>query len=231
VRTAPLPDGRRLLIVTGEHFTPGAGGDVEERFDRLAGWATERFGPLTFSHRWATQDNDPTDSVPLVGPLHPRAQHAYVATGFAGWGMATGIMAGRLLAEQITGRECPWSELYDPRRIASVVREGGTFLKTQAEVARHFVGDRVSTPGASSVDQIAPGDGAIVRVNGERCAVHRDAEGQVHAVSARCTHLGCLVAFNRAEGAWECPCHGSRFAPDGKVVQGPAVRPLERREL
>ncbi|MFK4118675.1 FAD-dependent oxidoreductase [Streptomyces longwoodensis] len=231
VRTAPLPDGRRLLIVTGEHFTPGAGGDVEERFDRLAGWATERFGPLAFSHRWATQDNDPTDSVPLVGPLHPRARHAYVATGFAGWGMATGIMSGRLLAEQITGRECPWSELYDPRRIASVVREGGTFLKTQAEVARHFVGDRVSTPGASSVDQIAPGDGAIVRVNGERCAVHRDAEGQVHAVSARCTHLGCLVAFNRAEGAWECPCHGSRFAPDGKVVQGPAVRPLERREL
>ncbi|MGV9943045.1 FAD-dependent oxidoreductase [Streptomyces sp. NPDC003401] len=231
VRTAPLPDGRRLLIVTGEHFTPGAGGDVEERFDRLADWATGHFGDLTFTHRWATQDNDSTDSVPLVGPLHPGSRNVYVATGFGGWGMSGGIMAGRLISDRITGQDCPWSDLYDPRRIVSVVREGATFLKQQAEVARHFVGDRLPTGTGSTVDGIAPGDGAVVRVAGERRAVHRDEAGQLHAVSARCTHLGCLVAFNRAERAWECPCHGSRFDVDGKVLQGPAQQPLERKEL
>ncbi|MFI2433365.1 FAD-dependent oxidoreductase [Streptomyces sp. NPDC018693] len=232
VRSAPLPDGRRLLIVTGEHFTPGTGEDVEERFDRLAAWATDRFGPLSFTHRWATQDNEPTDSVPLVGPLHPGTRHAYVATGFGGWGLAGGVMAGRLLCDLITGRASPWSDLYDPRRIASVVREGAAFLKQQAEVARHFVGDRLTTSdGRSSVDDIAPGDGAVLRLGGERCAVHRDDEGGLHAVSARCTHLGCLVSFNRAERAWECPCHGSRFGPDGHVVQGPAVHPLDPHEL
>ncbi|WP_432138175.1 FAD-dependent oxidoreductase [Streptomyces sp. bgisy154] len=232
LRTAPLPDGGRLLIVTGEHFTPGTGEDVAERFDRLAAWATDRFGPLSFTHRWATQDNDPTDSVPLVGPLHPGARGVYVATGFGGWGLATGIMAGRLLCDLITGRACPWGELYDPRRIASVVREGTAFLKQQADAARHFVGDRLpSSGGPSSVDRIAPGDGAVVRVGGERRAVHRDDDGALHAVSARCTHLGCLVSFNRTERAWECPCHGSRFAPDGHVLQGPAVQPLEPRDL
>ncbi|MGC9539557.1 FAD-dependent oxidoreductase [Streptomyces sp. UG1] len=234
VRTAPHGDGERLLIVTGEHFTPGSGVDVEARFDSLADWAVQRFGDLTFTHRWATQDNDPTDSVPLVGPLHPASRHAYVATGFGGWGLSGGIMAGRLLCDLVTGRENPWSELYDPCRVMSVLREGKDFVRHQADVARHFVGDRLQhLPGPSvpSVADIAPGDGAVVHVSGRRCAVHRDEDGELHALSAKCTHLGCLVAFNRAERAWECPCHGSRFAPDGRVVQGPAVRPLEPRDI
>ncbi|WP_338898183.1 FAD-dependent oxidoreductase [Streptomyces sp. TG1A-60] len=230
VRTAPYQDGRRLLIVTGEHFTPGTG-HVDERFGLLAEWAVERFGQLDFTHRWATQDNDSTDSVPLVGPFHAGSRHTWVATGFGGWGMSGGIMAGRLLADQITGHKAPWSDLYDPRRVLSAVREAPSFLKHQAQVARHFVGDRLAPSSATSVDAIAPGDGAVVRVRGHHCAVHRDEAGSLHAVSARCTHMGCLVGFNRAERTWECPCHGSRFDPDGTIVQGPATKPLKRRDI
>ncbi|MEU7051402.1 FAD-dependent oxidoreductase [Streptomyces eurythermus] len=229
VRTAPYgPDGQRLLVVTGEHFTPGTG-DPRAGFDRLAAWAETHFPGVTLDHAWATQDNESTDTVPLVGPFHPAARHTYVATGFGGWGLSNGIMAGLLLTALITGRDCLWRELYDPRRLKSVVREAPSLLKTQAEVARHFVGDRLKPPGSVAV--LAPGDGTLVRSGGERLAVHRDEEGALHAVSARCTHLGCLVSFNRAERAWECPCHGSRFAVDGSVLQGPAVKPLERREL
>ncbi|MER6677205.1 FAD-dependent oxidoreductase [Streptomyces sp. NPDC000983] len=230
VRTAPFGDGRRLLIVTGEHFTPGAA-DVEERFTRLSDWAEARFPDVKLTHRWAAQDNDSTDSVPLVGPLRPGSRHAYVATGFGGWGLSGGIMAGQLLSNLIAGHPVEWSGLYDPRRVASVVREGGSFLKHQAKVARHFVGDRVPSVSGPTPEDIAPGDGAVVRVGAGGCAVHRDEDGQLHAVSATCTHLGCVVAFNRAEKAWECPCHGSRFAPDGEVLQGPAVRPLKKRDL
>jgi glycine/D-amino acid oxidase-like deaminating enzyme/nitrite reductase/ring-hydroxylating ferredoxin subunit len=230
VRSAPYRDGKRLLIVTGEHFTPGTA-DVEERFDRLSAWASDRFRGFTPTHRWATQDNDSTDTVPLVGPLHPGSRHTYVATGFGGWGLSGGIMAGRLLSDLVNDRPVPWDGLYDPRRMASVAREGTSFLKHQAQVAQHFVGDRLSAVKSDSPDDIAPGDGAVVRVGGRQCAVHRDESGRLQAVSARCTHLGCLVAFNRAEQAWECPCHGSRFAPDGSILQGPAVRPLEQRDL
>ncbi|MFI6277280.1 FAD-dependent oxidoreductase [Streptomyces sp. NPDC050988] len=230
VRTAPYRDGKRLLIVTGEHFVPGTT-DVEKRFARLSAWADDHFAGLTFTHRWATQDNDSTDSVPLVGPLRPGSRHTYVATGFGGWGMSGGIMAGGLLSDLINGREVAWDGLYDPRRLASVVREGTSFLKHQAHVARHFVGDRLSPVTGPAPDDIPPGDGAVVRLGGRQYAVHRDENGHVQAVSARCTHLGCIVSFNRAEQAWECPCHGSRFAPDGEILQGPAVHPLEKRDI
>ncbi|MFI1970570.1 FAD-dependent oxidoreductase [Streptomyces cinnamoneus] len=230
VRTAPLDDGRRLLIVTGESFTPGTG-DTEERFARLAAWTREHFPGTEITHRWAAQDNDPTDTVPLVGPFHPGARHTYVATGFGGWGMSGGAMAGRLLTDLITGYPPPWAHLYDPRRLWSTLREAPAFLKHQATVGRHFVGDRMRTTHADSVADVPPGTGAIVLVHGRRCAVFRQDDGTLRAVSARCSHLGCLVAFNNAERAWECPCHGSRFATDGSVLQGPATRPLEPREL
>ncbi|MER8219204.1 FAD-dependent oxidoreductase [Streptomyces sp. NPDC094143] len=228
VRTAPYDGDRRLLIVTGEHFTPGTG-DTRERLERLTAWATGHFPGLDVTHRWATQDNTPTDTVPMVGPLHPGARHSYVATGFGGWGMTGGIMAGRLLAAQITGEECEWSGLYDPRRVKPAVREAPSFLKTQAKVAGHFVGDRLRP--SPPVESLPPGEGAVVRAGGHRLAVYRDDDGALHAFSARCTHLGCLVDFNAAERAWECPCHGSRFDTDGKVIQGPATRPLERRDI
>lgn len=95
--------------------------------------------------------------------------------------MSGGIMAGRLLAAQITGEQCAWSELYDPRRLLSTVREAPTFLKTQGKVARHFVGDRLRP--APPLESLPPGEGAVVRVNGDRLAVYRDDDGNLHAVS------------------------------------------------
>lgn len=231
VRTAPYGgDGGRLLIVTGDSFTPGTG-DPAAGFRTLDTWMRERFDVGETAYRWAAQDNDVTDTVPMVGPFHPGARHTYVATGFGGWGMSGGVMAGQLLTKLICGEKSPWAELYDPRRLWSAVREMPSLLSTQAEVARHFIGDRLRPTHVDSVDEIPAGSGAVVRVEGRRCAVHRDASGALHAVSATCTHLGCLVSFNDAETTWECPCHGSRFATDGSVLQGPATRPLEPREL
>ena len=104
-------------------------------------------------------------------------------------------------------------------------------LKLQAEVARHFVGDRIRGSFVDSLEEIAAGSGAVVRMGGEQRAVYRDEQGALTALSARCTHLGCIVHFNDAERAWACPCHGSRFGLDGAVIQGPANRPLERKDV
>ncbi|MFJ1589299.1 FAD-dependent oxidoreductase [Kitasatospora albolonga] len=230
VRTAPLDESRRLLIVTGESFTPGTG-KSNQRFLRLDRWMHDHFPVGETAYRWAAQDNDVSDGVPLVGPFHPGARHVYVATGFGGWGMSGGAMAGQLLASLVTGTPPEWAGLYDPRRLWSTLREAPALFKQQVEVARHFVGGRVKTTHVDSVTEIAPGSGAVVRVEGRRCAVYRDEDGIAHAVSARCTHLGCLVSFNEAETAWECPCHGSRFGIDGEVLHGPAVRPLSPQEI
>ncbi|HEV7625083.1 MAG TPA: FAD-dependent oxidoreductase [Streptomyces sp.] len=233
VRTAPYPfgSGRRLLIVTGEKFIPGTTGQgsVGARYERLAAWTYEHFPDARLVHRWATQDNDTTDRVPYIGAFHPASQHTWVATGFGGWGMSGGVLSGQLLAAHITGEPLPpWAKLYEPRRLRP--REAPAMLRSQATVAGRFVGDRLRSSYVDSVDEIAPGTGAIVRIHGRRCAVHRTAEGEVRALSPRCTHLGCLVRFNDEEGAWECPCHGSRFDTKGRVIQGPATRPLEPRD-
>ncbi|MCP2293967.1 Rieske [2Fe-2S] domain-containing protein [Nocardia amikacinitolerans] len=145
-------------------------------------------------------------------------------------GVGNGVLAARLLTGLITGDPPPWTDLYDPRRL-HLMAEAGPLLKAQSKVAKHFIGDRLRSSHVDSVADIAPGTGAVVRVAGQRCAVFRDNAGTPHAVSATCTHLGCLVAFNDAERAWECPCHGSRFGIDGAVIHGPAIRPLERRRL
>ncbi|WP_189131959.1 FAD-dependent oxidoreductase [Wenjunlia tyrosinilytica] len=229
VRTAPYGEGRRLLIVTGETFRPGTE-EVAERFERLAAWTKERFGVDEITHRWAAQDNISTDRLPYIGHFHPRAEHVYVATGFNGWGMSSGVLAGRLLRELVRGDRPPWASVYDPRRINPTV-ETAELLKAGAAVARHFVGDRLHPAHIESVDDIPPGGGAVVRLSGDRCAVHRDENGDLHAVSAICTHLRCVVAYNDAERTWDCPCHGSRFGVDGAVLHGPATKPLERRGI
>lgn len=232
VRSAPLggDGGRRLLIVTGEEFDPGTG-SVEERFSLLTAWIRGRFPDAELTYRWAAQDNDTTDRLPYVGHAHPATQHVYVATGFGGWGMSGGVMSGRLLAAHIAGGPRPaWTELYDPRRLPHV-REAGRLLGQQAFVAKHFVGDRLHPSHVDTVADIPAGSGAVVRSGGRHWAAYRDRSGAVTAVSARCTHLGCLVHFDDADHVWECPCHGSRFATDGTVLHGPATRPLEPRPV
>ncbi|WP_344384008.1 FAD-dependent oxidoreductase [Streptomyces thermolineatus] len=229
VRTTPLRDGWRLLIVTGEGFLPGAGG-VEERHRRLAAWTRERFPSARPLCRWAAQDNSTTDRLPFVGPVHPGVRNVYVATGFGGWGMSNGVMASRLLAELLTGGSAPWAGLYDPRRLRPL-REAPAAARIQATVARHFVGDRLGAESGRRAGEPVRGEGAVVRQGGRHCAVYRDDDGELHIVAARCTHMGCLVRFNDAERTWECPCHGSRFGVDGSVLQGPATRPLEKHSV
>jgi glycine/D-amino acid oxidase-like deaminating enzyme/nitrite reductase/ring-hydroxylating ferredoxin subunit len=228
VRTAPYRDGQRLLIVTGEPFKPGTPG-VSHRFERLAAWAREYFAVDNLAYHWAAQDNNTMDHLPYIGRLHPGAKHVWVATGFGGWGISNGVMASRLLAALLDGQRPPWTRIYDPRRIHPTV-DAGSFLKSNIAVARRFVGDRLHPSAhADSPSDLAPGSGAVMRINGERCAVYRDKSGRLSAVSAVCTHLGCIVAFNDAEHSWDCPCHGSRFTPEGVIINGPATRPLEQR--
>ena len=76
------------------------------------------------------------------------------------------------------------------------------------------------------VAELAPGEGGIIERGGEKFAAYMDPKGDLQVHSARCTHMGCTVAWNPGEQTFDCPCHGSRFSPTGEVVNGPAARPL-----
>ncbi len=228
VRTAPLPDGRRLLIVTGEHFTPGAT-DTHQHLQRLISWTREHFGVERVAYRWAAQDPGTADGLPFVGHMPFASPHLWTATGFGGWGMSNGVMAGSLLAALITREDVPeWAPIYAPSRVHPLA-EGPSVLVSGAKFAWHLVADRAAIPGEQAMADLPKGHGAVVRVENEHRAVYRDDDGELHAVSATCTHLGCTVAFNEAERTWDCPCHGSRFDVDGRVLDGPANAPLASR--
>ena len=105
------------------------------------------------------------------------------------------------------------------------------FVAQGVNFAKRFTRARLTKPDATPVSEIAPGQAKVISADGARVAVYRDAEGALHAVSAVCTHLGCVVDWNAAEKTWDCPCHGSRFDYGGHVVQGPAQRDLEVKPI
>jgi glycine/D-amino acid oxidase-like deaminating enzyme/nitrite reductase/ring-hydroxylating ferredoxin subunit len=209
------------LLIGGESHKTGQA-DASERYARLEAWARERFG-IEPELRWATQDQMPVDGVPYVGRHDPLSQDVWVATGFRKWGLAMGTAAAELLAALIGGRDHSWAELFDPQRLRPRA-SAASFMKENANVALRFFGDRLVKRG--SVDEIGPGEGRIVGEGLGQRAAYRDDDGTLHELSARCTHLGCIVNWNSAERTWDCPCHGSRFAATGEVIEGPAVRPL-----
>lgn len=229
VRTAPYRDGQRLLIITGEVHRPGAGG-VEERFTRLADWANQHFGVRELAYRWSAQDNETADDVPYVGRFPGMGDNVFVVAGFGGWGMSNGVAAGRMIAAELGNDPMPWAGIFDPSRV-HLRAEGGDLFKNAVTVTKHFVGDRVHVKRAEVLSDIEPGTGQVLQIDGDRVAIYRDTEGVAHAVSAVCTHLGCLVGYNDAESTWDCPCHGSRYDIHGRVISGPTVKPLAPHEL
>ena len=204
-----------LLVVLGPSFNTGHDGDVAARFRQLEDWVRSNLPAGDVAWHWANEDYDTADRVPFVGAPSKKEPDLYVATGFNGWGISNGTAAGMLIADQIRGRANPWAPLYDPtRRARKDFNNGGD--------SQSFV---------ASLKDIQPGEGGVIKLGNSHVAVRKAANGSLHALSASCTHMGCTVTWNNADQTWDCPCHGSIFSADGKVIHGPAVVPLVPRKL
>ena len=224
-----------LLVVGGQSHKPSVSGTpTSERYRRCEAFAREHFSVESIEYRWSTMDYSPVDRVPFIGPIDPFSEHVYVGTGFKGWGMSGGTAAGMILADLITEGSNPYADVFDPQRLPAK-SAAKSFFEENAKVGGSFVGDRIksflASIGADGADVPDPGEGRIIRRTGRAMGVYRDEEGSVHAVSAVCPHMGCLVRWNDAERTWDCPCHGSRFTHDGDVLSGPALEGLPYRKL
>jgi glycine/D-amino acid oxidase-like deaminating enzyme/nitrite reductase/ring-hydroxylating ferredoxin subunit len=221
------PEPRDVLIVGGEdHKTGQADGPEERAFDRLEAWAREHFPVQDVVYRWSGQVMEPVDYLAFIG-RNPGGKHVYIATGDSGNGMSHGTIAGMLLRDLITGTASLWEAVYDPSRVS--LRTLPTFVKENANVAEQYV-DWVTPGEVDDTVDVPLGEGRIVRRGAQKLAVYKGDDGAVTVCSAVCTHLYCIVDWNSAEKTWDCPCHGSRFAPDGGVINGPAIAPLPRMD-
>ena len=218
-----------LLIVGGEDHRTGTPAQGDSRFERLEAWTRERF-PMAGQvvGRWSGQVLEPVDSLSFIGEDPEQGRNVFIATGDSGQGITHGTFAGMLLTDLILGRESPWADLYDPsRKTLSAV---GEFARTNLEVARSY-GEWLGPGEVRSVEEVAPGTGAVLRQGLKKYAVYRDSTGTLTVLSAVCTHLGCIVHWNDVESSWDCPCHGSRFDAGGAMLNGPALHDLHKTEL
>ncbi len=225
-----LKDPRgELLIVGGEDHKTAQADDAERRFANLELWMRSRWPTAReVVHRWSGQVMEPVDCLAYIG-RDPAQDNVYIATGDSGNGMTHGTIAGLVITDLIHGAAVPWATLYDPGRIT--FKAARNFVRETGNMAWQYV-DWVKPGEIDSVEQIRAGSGAVLRRGIHKIAVYRDPGGGLHELSAKCTHLGCIVKWNDSENAWDCPCHGSRFDALGRVLGGPAVdalAPVESR--
>ena len=217
--------GPNLLIVGGEDHKTGQAKDQEERWARLEAWTRERFlETKAVRYRWSGEVFETLDGLALIGPGLGGEKNVYIATGDSGMGMTHGTIAGLLLSDLILGRPNPWAELFSPTRVPVVAAK--TFVEENTNMAAQFA-DWVTGGDVADAADIAPGTGAVVRRGLSKVALYRDAGGAIHEMSAVCPHMGCVVRWNPGESTWDCPCHGSRFHADGRMLHGPAVDDLK----
>lgn len=219
------PDASDILIVGGEDHKTGQEDDAPLRFRRLEEWVSQRFPMASHvSYRWSGQIMEPVDHMGFIGKNPGTDQNIYIATGDSGNGITHGAIAGMLLTDLILKRKNPWKKLYNPSRVT--LRTAPAFARENANVMLQYK-DWLTGGDVDRVEAVEPGAGAVLRAGGKKIAVYRDDAGEVHMCSAVCTHLYCIVDWNSTEKTWDCPCHGSRFDPYGKVLNGPAIAPLE----
>ncbi len=224
-----MADGVRYLVLIGEKHKTGQHDDATDYYARVEAYATQHFGVSEFDYRWSGQHYRPADGLPYIGKT-VNSGRAYVATGFGTSGLLYGPVAAQIIADEILGHDNPYAELYAAKRFTPA-KSAGEFLKENVNVAEQYARDWFTRGPATNIDAVTDwtaGEGRLVETDGKKVAVYVDDAGEVHAMSPVCTHMGCIVHWNGAERSWDCPCHGSRFACTGEVLEGPALEPLKR---
>jgi Rieske Fe-S protein len=224
LRVSPLGDEAYAILGGADHKT-GQEQDTEARYVDIEATLFQLLPQATIDHRWSGQVIETSDGLPYIGETAPGQ---FVATGYGGNGLTFGTMAGIMARDAVIGQANPWQKLFAPGR---TTLRGGTwdYLVENIDYPYHLVAGWLR--GAEQdpdLRKLQPGEGRVVRRQGKRLACHRGEDGELSIVSAVCTHLGCIVRFNQAEQTWDCPCHGSRFLPNGQVIGGPAEASLEK---
>lgn len=229
VRLQNLNEHYDLLICGGEDHPTGIAEESkvneEDRYALLEGWARQRFPIEDIVYNWSGQILEPMDAMAYIGRNPSDKNNVYIATGDSGHGMTHATIAGILISDLITGKENEWEKIYDPSRF-KIFSAGKTFFKELTGVTLGYFKNKATDSKPVEVASIKVNEGHIIEVEGEKFAAYRDEDGILHILQAECMHMGCIVKFNNDEKSWDCPCHGSRYTYEGKVINGPANQDL-----
>ncbi len=223
LRIEARPD-HQYVIFGGEDVKTGQEKDAEQVFETLQGRLLELFPNAAIEHRWMGQVVETQDGLPYIGE---NATRQFIATGFCGNGFTLGTLAAMMASDRYLECANPWFGLL---RVGRSPFHGGLwqYVKENLDYPYYLLRDRLERVKDGAPDELAPGEAQILKWQGKTVAAYRDEHGILSVCSAVCTHLKCLVRWNNADRTWDCPCHGSRFRPNGEILSGPAEEPLER---
>ncbi len=225
LRTAPSASGERL-VVGGNGHVVGRDRSPSAQLSDLESWTLEHFPGAVQTHAWSAQDYRSLDYAPYVGPIVPGDEHVFVATGFNKWGMTNAVSASVALSGLVLDGAMSWATALYNRPVTvsdapdAIALNAGVGFELAKEWLGQVVTHRPDHPPAE-------GEGVVYR-QGLKPVGLCTVDGVRSKVSAVCTHLGGVLGWNDAEQSWDCPVHGSRFAHNGRRLEGPALRDLER---
>jgi glycine/D-amino acid oxidase-like deaminating enzyme/nitrite reductase/ring-hydroxylating ferredoxin subunit len=219
--------GFDFAILGGEDHKTGQESDTELPYRRLKQMLREILPSAEVTHRWSGQVIETNDGLPFIGET---AKQQFTATGFAGNGFTFGTFGAMMAVDAFLGKKNPWSELFD---VSRKKLKGGMwdYLKENKDYPYYLLRDWLGRADGTSLKQLRKGQGKILNLAGKKVAAYRNQNGKVSLRSPVCTHLKCIVGWNKAEKTWDCPCHGSRFKATGEVLTGPAEEDLEEIPL
>ena len=227
--TRSLRDARGLLLTGGNGHGVGRHPSPRRAADELADWTREHWPGAELVAEWSAQDYLTPHGVPFVGWLPRGGGKVYLATGFSKWGMTNGVATALTLVGGHPGRLDRVAAGAAPADDAS----GGGRRRDRREPGRRAAGTRRSWARALAHPAPPSRSRATARSAGAGSSRPRvsTVDGATNAVCAVCPHLGAVVQWNDFERSWDCPAHGSRFAPDGTVLEGPAKRALRSADV
>lgn len=223
-RTADF-NGKRILLVGGMGHKRGAKIDLTNSYNILEQKAKELYPDAKVLYKWNTHDSISLDKIPYIGEFSLLYPNVYVATGFKKWGMTTSNISATIITDKILGRENKYAEIYNSKRFNLIknIKEFGNILK---ETSSSLIFNKFDMPQAKPKD-VEPLDGKIVNYNGTKIGLYKDESGKEYKVIPTCTHLGCELSWNNLDKTWDCPCHGSRYTFEGKLIYGPSKKNLK----
>lgn len=222
-------NGELLLIAGGEDHKTGHAEDTGECFSKLENYVRNYFDVDKVMYSWSSQYYVSVDGLPYIGVLPGSNGKVFTATGFGGNGMTFGSLSSRIITDLILNGSSKYEKLFSPSRIKPVAGFAD-FVKEQATVVADFVKDKVFTERIGSLTEILGGEAKVVKYEGENFAIYKETGGRMHILKSTCPHAKCEVRWNSAEISWDCPCHGSRFNVNGKMLTGPTVKGLTKIE-
>lgn len=218
-------DGDTYYLIAGgfDHKT-GDENNTEKHFNDLKELVDKHFEYDELTAQWSSQYYVSADGLPYIGRM-PHEPNVYIATGYGGNGMTFGSMASLIIPDLLQGKETSLSKLLSPARVKPVA-SAKSVLSEGWNATQHFIMDKLSANKIKEFEDVPLQQGSVVKYQGKTLAVYRDEHGALYCLSSICPHMGCTVSWNAAEKSWDCPCHGSRFDIEGKLLNGPAVSDL-----